>query len=239
MKIEILYPELTNIYGDLANVRYLEECLPKANFIKTSINEEPYFVNHKVSMIYIGSMPDEYQDIILKELGKYKKRLIELIKNDVLVIATGSAFELFGKYILEDGKKTKGLGVFDNYFVRDKNKRHNSLFIGNYKDMKIVGNKSQFTYMYGDIKHPFITAREGCFGVNENSNIEGICYHHFFGTYLLGPFLILNPYFTKYVLGLIGYNGKLKYEDDVVKAYDKRVKSLERKNARYILHDHG
>ena len=105
--------------------------------------------------------------------------------------------------------------------------------------MKNVGNNSQFTYMYGDIKHPFITAREGCFGVNENSNIEGICYHHFFGTYLLGPFLILNPYFTKYVLGLIGYNGKLKYEDDVVKAYDKRVKSLERKNARYILHDHG
>lgn len=239
MKIEILFPELTNIYGDLANVRYLEECLPKAEFIKTSINDVPYFANNKVDMIYIGSFPDEYQDVILDKLLDYKKELKDAIENDVVFVATGSAFEIFGSYIEEDGERVKGLNIFDNYFIRDKKNRHNSLFIGDFDNMKIVGNKSQFSYMYGGIEYPFIIAKEGCFGSNPDTLMEGIRYKNFFGTYLLGPFLVLNPYFTKYIFEIIGIKDKLKYEDDVINAYNRRVQSLERENARYILHDHG
>ena len=28
MVVEILYPELTNIFGDYANITYLEKCMP-------------------------------------------------------------------------------------------------------------------------------------------------------------------------------------------------------------------
>ena len=239
MKIEILFPELTNIYGDLFNAKYLEECLSSGSIVKTSINSEPYFVNHKVDMIYMGSMPDEYQDIVLKKLNKYKKKIKELIDNDVIFVVTGSAFELFGSYILENDKKTKTLGIFDNYFVRDKNNRHNSLYIGLFNDIKMVGNKSQFTFMYGENKYPFIKSYDRCFGMNETSKLEGIHYHNFFGTYLLGPLFLLNPLFLKYLFELKGLDIKLKYESVAMDAYNDRVKSLERENARYILHDHG
>lgn len=239
MKIEILYPELTNIYGDSFNSIYLERCLPDAHVIKTSINDVPYFVNNDVDMIYIGSMPDEYQDIIIEKLMEVKKDLKRIIDNGVVFIATGTAFEIFGRYIEENGKKLRGLGIFNNYFIRDKSKINSSLFVGNFSDMKIVGNKNQFTYMYGENNMPFIVAKEGCIGSNPETLVEGIRYKNFFGTYLLGPLFVLNPYFTKYILGLIGFKKKLLFEDDLIKSYEKRLSSLERDNARYFLGDHG
>ena len=39
MVVEILYPELTNIFGDYANITYLEKCMPEAKFIYTTISK--------------------------------------------------------------------------------------------------------------------------------------------------------------------------------------------------------
>ena len=44
MKIEILYPEVANLYGESANVKYLKKCLPHANFIETTLNDKPQFI---------------------------------------------------------------------------------------------------------------------------------------------------------------------------------------------------
>lgn len=52
-------------------------------------------------------------------------------------------------------------------------------------------------------------------------------------TSLLGPFLILNPYFCEYLLG------KQKNNKDVIEAYEFRLNSLEDKNARIVMGDHG
>ena len=35
MKIEILFPEFCNLFGDMSNMRYLKKCLPCAEFIET------------------------------------------------------------------------------------------------------------------------------------------------------------------------------------------------------------
>ncbi len=240
MKIEILYKDLTNIYGDVGNIKILEKNLPDAEFIYTSVNEKPYFVDNKVDMIYMGSMPDEYVDIILKALGKYKNRLKELIEDNTVMLFTGTAFELCGEYILENDNKQETLGLIDDiYFKRDKDHRHNSLFIGTFDDIKIVGNKSQFCYTYGENHYPFIVADDRCMGMNKDTQKEGIYYKNFFGTQVLGPILILNPLFLKYLLGLLGKNDKLYLEDLMMEAYDKRLKELEKPDKRFILKDHG
>ena len=240
MKIEILYRNLTNVLGDMGNIRYLEESFPDAKFIYTDVHKEPYFNKHDVDLIYLGSMPDEYFLVILNALKKYKKRLLELINKDVVVLFTGTAFDLCGDYIIEDNKKTKTLGLFkDIYFVKDKDRRHNSLFLGSFDDIKIVGNKSQFTFMYGNNKHPFIKANPGCCGMNKDCLDEGIHYHNFFGTSVLGPLLILNPYFTKYLYNLLNVKTKLPMEELLIEAYKERLKELERPNKLYSLGDHG
>lgn len=234
MVVEILYPELTNIFGDYANITYLEKCMPKAKFIYTSINKEPCFIKNKVDMIYLGSMSEEYQKIIVEKLTKYKKNLIECIEKDVIVLFTGMATEIIGNYIIENDKKQKCLGLFDVYFERNKTKRHNSLFLGNFEKFKIVGNKSQFTMMYGDNKYPFIEVHDGCVGMNLNFKYEGIHYRNFFATQLLGPLLILNPYFTDYLIKLKNKDFKLEYKKDIIQNYKNRLELLENRK-KYII----
>ena len=72
MTIEILYPELTNIFGDSANVSYLENCM-------------------KDDMIYLGSMSEQYQAVIIEKLSKYKDILKKRIEEEVIVLFTGMA----------------------------------------------------------------------------------------------------------------------------------------------------
>ena len=240
MVIEILYKDLTNIYGDVGNIKILEKNLPDAKFVYTTVKDTPYFVNNKVDMIYMGSFPDEYLDIILKSLSKYKSKLKEQIEKNVLVLFTGTAFEICGSYIEEGGSKKSTLSLFEDvYFICDKDKRHNSLFVGTFNNTKIVGNKSQFTFMYGDNKYPFITVKEGCMGMNKDSRYEGIHYKNFFGTQVLGPILILNPLFLKYILKNLTKVKKMYLEDLMMEAYNNRLTEFDKPGRRYILKDHG
>lgn len=225
MKIEILYPEIANLYGDSANPLYLKKTLKDATFIETKLNQKPKFLNNKIDLVYIGSCSEKDQKIVIEKLKKYKDEIKSKIENNQLIIATGSSCEIFGKYTLDQNEKIETLNIFDYYSIRDINHRHNSLFLGEYKNMKIVGNKSQFSFLY-DVKHPFIKLLRGV-GNNKEDQYEGIHYKNFFATYLLGPLLILNPYFTKYILKIIKYNKKLAFENISIEAYNYRLKELE------------
>ena len=56
---------------------------------------------------------------------------------------------------------------------------------------------------------------------------EGIKKNNLYGTYLLGPFLIQNPLFTKYLMSQLGIeNPKLAFEADIMKAYEVRLVEL-------------
>ena len=43
MKIEILFPEVCNLFGDMFNMKYLKMCLPDAEFIETALDDVPTF----------------------------------------------------------------------------------------------------------------------------------------------------------------------------------------------------
>ena len=100
----------------------------------------------------------------------------------------------------EDGTKIDGLGIFDVYAKRDMFHRHNSFLIGKYEDIEIIGFKSQFTMLYGNNTDMTFVEVEKGIGINKESKLEGIRRNNFFGTYLLGPILILNPLFTKKII---------------------------------------
>lgn len=224
MKIEVLYSEVGNLFGDLYNIEYLKKFVDCKVFY-TDLNAEPKFVKEKIDLIYLGPMTEKQQDIAVGKLLKYKDKIKSLIDEKVYFLVTGNAVELFGKYILnEDESKVECLGIFDFYSKRDFSKHHISYFLGEFKDMELVGFKSQFSHSY-DLDKGFIDVIRG-YGFDGKSKKEGIYYKNFIGTYLIGPILILNPYFTKWLLKRMNLPDKLLYEADLIKAYEVRLKEF-------------
>jgi len=110
MKIEILFPEFCNLFGDIYNMKYLKMCLPEAEYIETALDEEPAFKNEDVNLIYMGPMTEKTQEKVIEKLKPYKKRIEELIKKGVVFLFTGNSLEVLGKYIEnEDSSKIEGL----------------------------------------------------------------------------------------------------------------------------------
>ena len=228
MKIEMLFPEVCNLYGDTSNIKYLKKCIPEAEIIKTGLNDELKFVNENINMIYMGPMPEDIQELAIKKLTPYKQKIQEMIKNNVVFLVTGNAIEIFGKYIEnEDGTKIDALDIFDIYAKRDMMHRHNSIFVGKYEDIEIVGNKSQFTMAYGNNEKNYFSEAEVGIGINKGTKLEGIKENNFIGTYLIGPLLILNPLFTKKIMKMLGKeNIKIAFEKETMDAYNQRLEEL-------------
>lgn len=229
MKIEILFPEFCNLYGDMFNMKYLKKCLPEAEFIETALEEEPTFVKENVNLIYLGPMTEKTQEKVISKLLPYKERIIDLIEKNTVFLFTGNAIEVLGKYIEnEDETSIEGLGIFDVYAKRDMFHRHNSFLIGKYEDIEVIGFKSQFTMLYGDNTNMAFLEVEKGIGINKESKLEGIKKNNFIGTYLIGPLLILNPLFTKKILEMLGVDGEVALKEETMAAYEERIKEFRR-----------
>lgn len=228
MKIEMLFPEVCNLYGDTSNIKYLKKCIPEAEIIKTDINSEPVFVKQDVNMIYMGPMPEDIQELAIKKLKPYTERIKELIQKDVVFLVTGNALEIFGKYIEnEDGTKIDGLSIFNTFAKRDMMNRHNSIFVGTFEDIEIVGFKSQFTMSYGNHQGNYFAKAEKGIGLNKETSLEGIKDHNFIGTYVIGPILILNPLFTKKLLKMLGcQDANIAFEEETMAAFKQRLEEF-------------
>ena len=227
MKIEILFPEFCNLFGDMYNMKYLKKCMPDAEFIETALDEVPTFVNEDVNLIYLGPMTENTQEKVISKLLPYKNRIEELIEKNVVFLFTGNAIEVLGKYIEnEDGSKIEGLGIFNVFAKRDMMHRHNSYMVGKFEDIEVIGFKSQFTMMYGDNSNSYFLEVEKGIGINKESKLEGIKKNNFIGTYVIGPILILNPLFTKKLMKMMGEEKKVALEEDVMAAYEARLKEF-------------
>lgn len=232
MKIEILFPEVSNIYGDFGNIMYLKKCMPDAEFIETNLGIKPCFLENDINLVYLGSMTEKMQEKVIKELMQYKEDINKKIQENQVFLFTGNAFEVIFKYIeKDDGTKIEALNIVDIYAKRQMMKRFNSLFLGEFHGMKIVGFKDQFSHEYGDnSKNYFAKVLRGC-GLNRESKLEGIRIKNFIGTSILGPILVLNPEFTKYFIHNIlkQKNVKIAYEEESIKSYNKRIEEFEDK----------
>lgn len=232
MKVEVLYPEVANLYGEISNIKYLMDSCKELEAVGTSLNDEPLFVREKPALIYIGSMSEHYQKVIIEKLMPYRDRLWQLIEEGTPVLATGNAMEIFGNGILqEDGEMVECLAFFDTVAKQKMMNRHNSLYLGKFRDgseeFDIVGFKSQFTHSYSEhLPEPLFETTRGV-GIDGTLKGEGIRYKNFMGTYVLGPLLILNPLFTKYLLRLIGADDdSLAFEDVAMDVYETRLKEF-------------
>lgn len=199
MKITILYLyyDILNLYGESGNVKalkkYLESLQVDVHIKFSTLNDE---INLKdVDMIYIGMGSDNNQLLALKHLKKYKKEIKEFILNGKFVLATGNAMELFGHSIDHE----PALNIF-SYSTKKETYRivDEALYKTNFISSYIIGFNNRNSILLNN-EHPLFQSIKGV-GNSPKETKEGYTEYHFYGTYLVGPLLVRNPDFLKFLV---------------------------------------
>ena len=231
MKVEILYPELCCLYGDKGNTLFLRRCLPEAEFITTTLNDTPAFLSGEVDLCYLASMSEQSQELILSRLMPYKAELITAFtESKTLFLLTGNALELLGDYIQrEDGSMVDALGLLFTHTIRQAPNRFNTLIQAEFEGMTLLGYTSRFAHTYGVTENLAMAKVSIGTGCEPGSKLEGIRTGRVIATYLLGPVLVANPDFAKWLLKELGIaEPKLPFEADLYKAYEVRKQEFTR-----------
>ena len=63
INIEVLFPEVGNLFGDLGNIDYLKRVSDEINIIEDDLVSEPFFAKNVPDMIYMGTMTESSQHV--------------------------------------------------------------------------------------------------------------------------------------------------------------------------------
>ena len=220
IKIAHLYYDLMNYYGEQGNVLALKTAIEYAGFkvnVNTlSVDDEIDF--EKYDIFYMGMGTKRNQEIVRKDILKYKDK-IENVIDKKMFIMTGNSYELFGKKI--DDKKC--LGVFNFESKTTDRIVGEQVFKSDIIKETIIGFQNRFSS--NNIKDDYLFEVIKGTGNDSESKVEGIHKNNFFGTYLLGPILIRNPYFKDALLKYIGID-KVNTKLVDYKAYHEYLKNF-------------
>lgn len=179
------------MYGENGNMRALVKKLEQEN-INVSVIFKSIEDTYDLSLydfIYIGTGTDENYKLALADVQKNKDQFIKAIANKQFILVTGNALDLFSdaKILNFTSKQVDfriiGEQVFATNLISEK-------IIG-FQNRNRVISSSQEEYLF-----EVITGT----GYNPDAKEEGIHHLNFYGTYLLGPILIRNPYFLDYLI---------------------------------------
>ena len=231
LTIEMLYPEIANLHGDNFNITYLSQCRPDARIVRTSLTEQPAFVNGPVDLVYLGAMTEKGQLTAIDRLRPHRERIEALIEAGTSFLFTHNALEVLGQRIRNDemGYDVAGVGVFDVESTLQMFGRYSGKVMGDVAEAgpehPVVGYKSQFSMVAGGDSLPgFLTAHRGI-GRNRTTSVEGIRRNNFIGTSLIGPLLVINPHFTRGLLARLDPDTEpaLAHEGLAIAAYETRL----------------
>ncbi len=221
IKILHLYYDIMNMYGESANVRALMHALDKED-VKYKVDFKSLHDDIKImdyDFIYIGTGLDESYSIVLEDLKRYKEDLSKYIDANKFILVTGNALDLFS-----DLKILKFKSIKEDFRIIGEQVYTTDL-IKNY----VIGFQNRDTVIkeYSETSLFKVTTGTGFAPNNKN---EGIRKNNFYGTYLLGPLLIRNPYlleyFTKNLLKSKNIKYKVMSHDTAYQAYDTYLKNF-------------
>jgi len=223
MKIEYLYPELGNLFGDSGNFRYLRLCLPQAQAVMTHLGDKPAFLKGDAALTYCGSMTEDGQSLAIRALSAYGPDIRKAIDTGARMLFTGNAMELFGTAITDGDRTVAGLGLMPLTAQRHLDSRTNGFFLGPTADgIMLTAFTSRGSDITADDMAPFATSQRG-YGRHPGDSREGVVDHNFIGTNLLGPLLALNPDFTAGLLKAMGSDAAPAFLDQARQAYALRL----------------
>ena len=216
LKVALFYPKYLNVNGDYGNILMLKQ-RAEVNSVDFSVTQIDIGEKYNLSdydFFYMGGMPDEFNPFVVREILKNKDAFFEIKEAYKTYLGVGFGYQILGEnYTFLSREKLDCLGLVD-FFTIEKNKRR----AGNVTSKMIfmapnylVGfeNHRGSTYLNKGVR-PLSYVDRG-FGNNGSDKTEGVISNTIFGTYLTGPILPRNVYFTDYLLKITMEN---KYQED-------------------------
>lgn len=215
MKILHWYYDIMNLYGEYGNVKILEKYL-KTQFEEVTVDYKTVGENVNISeydCIYIGSGTEKNQLVVLEDMRKYIIDLERTIDDNKVILATGNSWELFGNEInFSDNSKVEGLQIFKyDTYIKEERIIRDIIYTTELIDKEIVGSINKMASI-NNIETPLFKLKYGI-GNNENEDSEGFIYKNFYGTHVLGPILMKNPFFLEYIIRKVCENIKVDYKN--------------------------
>ena len=133
--------------------------------------------------------------------------------------------KLFDKTMSDVNKRAHGVQNLEQVLMNSCNIGM-SLMSMNVPKYQAYGMLRQFGFGYGDLAGQALFTTERGYAMNPDVKYEGIRRGNLFFTYIIGPFLILNPPFTRWFIAhVLGKTGtELAYEEAAMDAYLTRLK---------------
>lgn len=203
IKILHLYKDLMNLYGEYANISILERRLNEQG-IETEITKVDSCKDisfDDYDFIYIGGGTEKAQKAALADLMTKKDEFISAAKSGKIMLLTGNASELIGKSITDAyGKVYEGLALCPFETVESYKARltGDAICTCRFLTEEFVGFINKCSSTKGVVE-PMFTMQMG-HGNSDTDKNEGCHIHNVFATHLIGPILVKNPHFTKYLM---------------------------------------
>ncbi|GHO52420.1 glutamine amidotransferase [Ktedonobacter sp. SOSP1-85] len=207
IKIAHLYPTLMCVAADRGNLFSIEK---RSKWRGISVEVDPVYVKQtpdftQYDMILFHGGADREMEIASKDIQEKAPSLREAAEAGTTFLAVCAGYQLLGhSYKSVHGPELKGAGVLDLHTEGDPERfmTHMALEcdLGSLGKQILVGyeNHSGRTYL-GPKAKPLGKVVSG-WGNNGKDGFEGANYNNVYGTYLHGPLLPKNPWFTDFLI---------------------------------------
>lgn len=203
MKLLYLCPDLMNLYGDSGNLRALERRLAdqgeETAVDRRTIGDALDLTGY--DFLYMGSGTERSQKAALEYLRPYAGALKAAMEGGTFALFTGNSASMLGREIIDaDGKAWPGLGLVDFTAREQRETRFTGDAIVRHPDLPdaLVGFINKCEDWEGNVPPLFQTVMGR--GNRGDTVDEGFRVHNFLGTHLIGPVLVKNPHFHRWLL---------------------------------------
>jgi CobQ-like glutamine amidotransferase family enzyme len=207
LRICHLYPTLLSVAGDRGNLFALQRRCEwrgiRTEVTEVGVGQGAYFPDYDLILFHGGQ--DKEMDVAARDLVDKAASIREAVESDVALLAVCAGYQLLGHYYQPYvGERLEGVGALDLRTEGGNTRFMNHIALecdfaeGGPQTLVGFENHSGRTYL-GPKAQPLGRLVAGS-GNNGEDGFEGARYRQVYGTYLHGPVLPKNPWFTDHLI---------------------------------------
>jgi CobQ-like glutamine amidotransferase family enzyme len=207
LRICHLYPTLLSVAGDRGNLFALQRRCEwrgiRTEVTEVGVGQSARFPDYDLILFHGGQ--DKEMDVAARDLVDKAASIREAVESDVALLAVCAGYQLLGHYYQPYvGERLGGVGALDLRTEGGNTRFMNHIALecdfaaGGPQTLVGFENHSGRTYL-GPKAQPLGRLVAGS-GNNGEDGFEGARYRQVYGTYLHGPVLPKNPWFTDHLI---------------------------------------